>query len=144
MLRSGSIINSSVAENSDVEISDGVKKYLETLLSSHVDTVIARFEKNEAILTQRIDALESRIAEKDDIINGLTIQNEEFNDRFNKIESQIAVVKSVNESLIIQQDDLEQYGRRTNIRIEGIQYTNGETLSDLKTKITQCLAAANV
>ena len=59
------------------------------------------------------------------------------------MESKVANIKSVHDKLIIKHDDFEQYGRRTNIRIEGIEYNRGESSEELKVKIHESLASVD-
>ena len=65
----------------------------------------------------------------------LRAANCDIEKRVVQIEQQLSVVGAVNNNLITTQDDLQQYGRRTNIRIEGLEYEDGETSDGLKAKI---------
>ena len=88
--------------------------------------------------------MEKKLADTDETIAEMKMENDGLATRITAVESQVAIVRAVNENFIIQQDDLEQYGRRTNIRIEGIQYEKGETGEQLKKKIEQSLSAVGV
>ena len=114
------------------EISDGVKQYLEQLLASHEQNLMSRFQKSEEKLLLKIGELEGKISEKDETIALMKTENGVLAKRITSVESQVAIVRAVNENLIIQKDDLEQYGRRTSIRIEGLEYEQGETGEQLK------------
>ena len=81
--------------------------------------------------------LENRLLEKERTIN--------------ELKESLGVVKTVNktlhksvEALNIKVDDLEQYSRRTSIRIENIPYVQGETEADLNTKGDDVLSNAGV
>ena len=102
------------------ELSESVKVYLENLLQTYTGKLLARMSE-----------LEKLLLDKDKQINELG--------------GSLAVVKSVNQNLThniehlrTQLDDLEQYGRRTSVRIENIPYEKGESESSLKSKLLTC------
>ena len=125
-------------------ISEGVMRYLENLLKIHERNLSARFEATEKTLLARIDCLETIIAEKDSVIADLQVTTGSLQTKISHIEDQVAIVRAANNRLLIEHDDLQQYGRRTNIRIEGIEYMENETQSDLKSKIEDALTSVGV
>ena len=121
----------------NVELSDAVMKYFENLLLSHEKRLTDRMEKSERVLIDRIAVLEKKLEEKDKVIDDLRAGRI-------KTDSTLAVVRAANEHLMLELDDLQQYGRRYNVRIEGIEYDDKETESGLKTKIEETLKVIGV
>ena len=68
----------------------------------------------------------------------------QFTDRMKDLNQTIADLKQENQTMRerliandIRVDDLEQYGRRMNIRIEGLPWAEGETVDDLQKTIIE-------
>ena len=126
------------------EISESVMRYQEGLLQSHERNLTERFAMTESKQLAKIDYLETKIAEKDVVITDLQSSTSSLEKKVTQIENQMAVVRAANSKLLIDQDDLQQYGRRTNIRIEGIEFKDNESSDDLKVKIEQTLQSVGV
>ena len=54
---------------------------------------------------------------------------------YNKLKVEYMKQVEVNQQLSVQHDDLEQYGRRYAIRVEGLEYTEKEDNKDLQKKL---------
>ena len=133
------VIGDTVKNVDTPEISEGAMQYLKALLDIHKRKLSQHFAATERKLLDKISSLEEKISEKDEVIAELRSTNDKMETRVSKMEQQIAVVRAANSSLTIQQDDLQQYGRRTNIRIEGLEYSDNETQDNLKNKIEEAL-----
>ena len=138
-------------KNDEVEINEGAMRHIEGLLEkimgsmkNHELRLAERFTESETRLLERIDSLELKIAEKDELINDLRQSNVDLEKRMSQMESQVAIVRAANKNLIIDQDDLQQYGRRTNIRLEGLEYEERETHCQLKAKVEDALKSVGV
>ena len=125
-------------------ISREVMLYLENLLKTHEQHLSERFAATEEKLLLKIERLESKLDEKEQIVLDLQTQNVCLQTKVTEIESKVAIVQAVNNNLIIEQDDLQQHGRRTNIRIDGIEYDEHETQATLKRKIENTLKSVKV
>ena len=129
------VVNDDVQSDEDrvnCELSESAMRYLEKLLANHEKRLTERFEKSELKLMDKISSLEKKITEKDNIIDALQSAQEKSNDK-------LAVVRAANDHLVIAIDDLQQYGRRYNVRLEGIEYDQKETSQQLKEKIEHTL-----
>ena len=74
-----------------------------------------------------------------------------FEDKFSLLQKELAHVKTENTSLHakldkteLDLDDLQQYGRHLNIRVEGIGYADNETTGDIFTKLQASLKKADI
>ena len=135
---------------------------LSSLLKSH-------FEKFTGMFMERMTALESRIEEKDNIIKSLVLEMSQmkcdYSERLTAVEArlgekdrcidtlsedlsqmkqQLFFATRENERLALEMDDLQQYGRRMNVRIDGIPYESDESESDLQGKIIDTLKPLGV
>ena len=132
---------SSAAENSDGvivemasnDISDATKLYLEELIKKSTDSLLTK-----------IDELEKKLTTCDTKITSLTSEVNSSKFKIQSLENQLGVVKSANARLLVQQDDQENYGRRMNVRIEGIPYDNQETQETLFTQIKEELMEVDI
>ena len=116
----------------NAELSGATMRYLESLFKQHEARLSKRFEasirSSEEKLLGTIASLEKKLAEKDSIIKSCR-------DDFSKAVSQMSVVRAANDHLMLELDNHEQYGRRMNVRLEGIEYKEDETNEELKVKI---------
>ena len=121
----------------DINLSKAAMRYLENLLASHEKRLTDRFELSEQKLLDKISSLERKVEEKDTVIQELQADN-------TKKDSQLSVIRAANDHLMLSHDDLEQYGRRYNVRIEGIEYDERETTEQLKVKVENTLKRIGV
>ena len=98
-----------------IEISEGAMTYLEDLLRCHERKLTERFAETEKKLLDKIDSLETKLEEKDQVIADLQSSSGTMQTKITQIESKVAIIEAVNKKLLIDNDDLQQYGRRTNI-----------------------------
>ena len=109
----------------ECEISDGVKLYLDNLLRA-----------STAELKSEIDGLKSLINQKDEQIADLSTKVVGVVQRNVELSSELKTLRDDMEERI---DDLEQYGRKNSIRIEGISITDSETNLQLAEKVVNTL-----
>ena len=100
-------------------------------------------KSTEALLTE-INNLKSQLKEKDEKIDKIVIEVREAKIEIEAIKSQLQVVKAANKHLLRNQEDAEQYSRRMNIRIEGIEHAKDETVTELRDKIIASLKKTDV
>ena len=96
---------------------------------------------------ERIAELEKREAERSAAVATLSVNVEsalQITKHVTELESSLSVVKTVNRKLITEQDDLQQYSRRLNIRIENIKYDDNESQDDLTKKVKDVLDSVGV
>ena len=125
-------------------ISEATKRYLESLFLKYDERMEKRTEESEKKLIDKMSSLEKSLDAKDEALADLTTQHTHLNTRVTKIENELIVVRAANEHMIREHDDLQQYGRRTNVRIEGIEYEKNETAAQLKRKIETALSSVGV
>ena len=153
------------------EISEPVMRYLEALFAKQEATLKKRFAENENTLLQKISDLEKVVEAKENSISELkekvaALEASEnvipalkervdvleakvntihaLEKKVDEIGSNLHVVRAANSHLMLEIDDLQQYGRRMTVRIEGIEYSEKETDADLRNKIEVALASVNV
>ena len=131
------VTNNDVINVVNNEISDATMRYLEALLSKHEQRLTERFNESEKKLLDKISSLESTVAAKDKELSDLSAH-------VNRVESEVAVIRAANQHLMYKHDDLEQYGRRMNVRVEGIEWHEHETQQELKEKLEQSLRSIKV
>ena len=95
-------------------------------------------EDDKTFITQQIDLSRRQLTEH-------------FEEKFNQLKMELSEARSENRSLRqklaksnLELDDLQQYGRRLNIRFEGIEFEEGETTAALFTKVKENLEKVNV
>ena len=119
------IKNADTAIMDHCEISEGTKPYLDNLLRT-----------TTAELKSEIDALKLLINTKNEQIS-------ELNDKVVQVVKQnvnlSSEVKRLTDNVFVKIDDLEQYDRKNNIRIEGIELSENETNAQLTKKVTDTL-----
>ena len=118
------------------------------------------------MIDERLSALETRVVDRVTAVEGeMTAMKQAVAERFNALESRVAAkekamgkveenvsaqrqeiffLRNENDRLSVQNDDLEQYGRRMNIRIDGISYDHEESQQQLKSKIEEVLKSVGV
>ena len=150
-----------VCANNQPEISENAMRYLEKLFEKHEQIIKERFSATEKTLMDKINTLEMNIAAKDKAFADLQSHVSQLEEEVKvvqandealadlhthvlKLESEISVVKAANSHLLHQHDDLEQYGRRMNVRFEGIEYDPTEKSDELKAKIENTLKEVGV
>ena len=101
------------------DISQATVNFLEELIK----------RSNEAIL-QKLDASVKHVAH-------LTAKLDEAQDVIKTLREEIDTIK-------VDADDLQQYGRRLNVRIEGIEYVRGESEDELYEKVKENLSEVDV
>ena len=122
-------------KSAESDISDGTKTYLENLVGG---------------LRQEITELRSLIQEKNERINTLEVNLEVSVTRINSLEENVvesvrrnillaSKISELEESVNVRLDDGEQYSRKDSLRIEGIEYTSGETNASLKAVVIKSL-----
>ena len=77
--------------------------------------------------------------------------NDNLSQKINELKLELSSVKAENRTLRrqlkdvdIRYDSLEQYGRRTSVRIEGLEFQEGETNDELLVKVKEKLAKVDV
>ena len=113
-----------VTENvTEYDISEPTKAYLEKLIKSSTDLMVKKMEETEARLEAKLEESEAKVAE--------------LSRRLDRSKYEIRALK-------IENDDLQQYTRRHSIRMEGLEYRNGESEDDLFAKIKEKLAEVDI
>ena len=120
--------SSCVVERED--LSEPAMRYLEKLFRNHEQRIKSHFETE-------INSLKIALAQKDKAL-------EDLQSNVTRLESDVSVIRAANEHLIIEHDNLAQYGRRMNVRIEGIEYNAKETNDDLQSKLSKSLKSIGV
>ena len=120
--RTASIVSSgSSTADSPNPFTENMKTFINAAISEAV-------LKATDTLNMKIDGLISRI--------GLLEETIRCKDaHIDKLEADIAVCRRVNQQLKVSHDDLEQYGRRMNVRVENVPYSDGETDGQLRDKL---------
>jgi hypothetical protein len=113
--------NSSMAS---IEISDGVKKYLEQM-NAELKSELLTLKEEINQRNEHISHLEERVVQ-------VVQQNV-------KLAADLHVTNKKFDALDIKLDDLEQYGRKMCLRVEGIEVKEKESNSNLTTKVIDCL-----
>ena len=108
------------------EISEGTKAFLVQLIEASTRKLSEQLAASNA----KVDVLTA------DVIDSRN-QVKELSARLDRAKYEIRAMR-------IELDDLQQYGRRRSIRIEGLEYKNGETEDELFTKIKTSLAEVSV
>ncbi len=105
------------------------------------DTIIKSLVAEMSVIkqdsAQRLTAIEKRLAVKDKEIDVLS-------EDVSQLKHQILFAARESERLAVEADDLQQYGRRMNIRVDGIPYEKGESQDDLQQKIEVMLKSVDV
>ena len=148
------IVNMNMSDsNSTSEISDAVKLYLSTIINNSAEELkteisllrtsvesknkqISDLQSTTASLKVTIDELKSTVNEKNDQISALNIKVVEVVRRSVLLSSKLA---ESHDSLSNSIDDLEQYGRKNSLRVEGIEVSQNETNADLTIKVAKAL-----
>ena len=107
------------------EISEGVKLYLDNLLRS-----------STAELKSEIDCLKALISQKNEQIVSLNTKVVEVVQR--NVELSIEL-KDLRDDVVVKIDDLEQYGRKNSLRIEGVAIADKESNEQLTKKVIDTL-----
>ena len=123
--RSKSLSDSDMEDSASTEISDGVKKYLAELL--HSSTLELKNEIDE--LKSLINNKNEQIAELNEKVIHVVQRNIEL----------AGELKEVRHDFEIKIDDLEQYGRKNSLRIEGIEVCENESNTQLTKKVAEVL-----
>ena len=112
------------------EISQGVKDYLDSLILSNINDI-----------KDLIRDLNNRLEAKDKKIVALEKQVECLSSRNDVLEKHIA---SVRDDLSVRADDLEQYDRKINLRIDNIEFVENETNDELTDKVLNAFSTMDV
>ena len=113
-----------MSETAITDLKDELKGFIE-LKTKHLEGIIT--EKSNIILSMqtRVDSLEKQL---------LASVNSNV-----QLTSRVATLEAKLQKLEVKIDDNEQRGRKMNLRIEGIEFEEGETKGQLKTKILNTL-----
>ena len=123
---------------SDCELSEGVKEYLNKLLQSYTADQRKATAELTSLLSAQIDELKSIVNEKNQLIEQLSEKVVSVVQRNVELSGEL---QHLRESTHVGVDDLEQYGRKNNLRIEGIVVGDEETPAQLTAKVAETLNA---
>ena len=88
---------------------------------------------NEA-MAKHIDLLETKLVRK---INEQAAEIDQLKTRHSHLEGRVAILENLVKLQEIKTDDVEQYGRRLCLRVNGIPVENGERVKDLENRLHQ-------
>ena len=131
------------------EISDSVKNYLSSIINTSSDDLkaeIARLRESVELKNDQIAELHTTTAGLKLAVEELKVSVEQKNVRITELNHKIVNVVRRNvvlsskiaeshESLAISIDDLQQYGRKNSLRVEGIEVSDTETNAALAEKV---------
>lgn len=127
----------STAQETDIivmpDMSEDTKLYLEHLINTSTTT-----------MTAHITQLEEKIISLKTEVTSLKAENNQIRYKQQALENQFDVMRRSYEKLATSHDDLENYGRRLNVRIEGIPALKDETEEQLFSAIQTQLAEVDV
>ena len=140
-----------MASPEGTEISEGVKQYLDSIIEvlklELTNLRVSVESKNKQIadlktttddLKEAIVNLRGTVAAKNKQITDLNVK---VTDSIRRNVQLASKVSDINESLSTRIDDLEQYGRKSSLRVEGIEVSPGETNAALTEKVEHALNA---
>ena len=150
---------SSATEN--IDISDATKTYLEHLITKSTEALSKELADCKSVLTDckkelaacitKLDQYDAKFEEYDrkfvemgEIIDSLKTDLNASKHKAQHLENRLGVVKAANDHLVVKHDDLENYGRRLNVRVEGIPYEKNETEDQLLGKIKSNFAKVDI
>ena len=108
-----------------MEISEGVKQYLDDLLRTYSDELKSEIEDLKLLVSKKNE----QIRELNEKVIEVVQRNVQVSDELNQLR----------ERSYVKIDDLEQYGRKNSLRIEGIAVADKETSSQLTDKVVATL-----
>ena len=85
-------------------------------------------------------ATQTTMKSQDEIVAELTARIANLEKLVEKLQSELVITKNVNDILVNEIDDLQQYQRRLCIVIDGLQTTPNETISQVTQKAKNKLA----
>ena len=100
---------------------------IRSTIHAAISAAIAPLSASVTALTAQVAAMESKLLEKETRIKQLDSTNQLLRERV--------------ESMELATDNLDQYGRRMNFRVENIPFTEGETIDSLGKQVLGILEA---
>ena len=128
----------STSEFSELQVyfDNAIKKLASKDDIESVKILISEQNKVIEILTSEVNTLEKITHNQNDKIVTLEDKINKLEDRF---EGEISFLKNKITLSDRKNDDLEQYGRRTSLRIDGLEFNEGESVSQCEDKVKSYL-----
>ena len=128
----------STSEFSELQVyfDNAIKKLASKDDIESVKILISEQNKVIEILTSEVNTLEKITRNQNDKIVTLENKINKLEDRF---EGEISFLKNKITLSDRKNDDLEQYGRRTSLRIDGLEFNEGESVSQCEDKVKSYL-----